>query len=99
MLGGRLSSPMGVVQYKTVQKWYAQLDHYYHTYKIKEGMPKILHIQEPSSEQSLQESPTLSIFKPDSPFERHMKNVWFTNAHSRREEKVWKYTEWPYRLI
>ena len=80
--------PVGVAQRDTVRKWYAQLDHYCHTYQIEEGAPKVLKIQDPPSDHP---EPPPSYIKPAPPFETHLKNVWFTDASSRREGKVWKY--------
>lgn len=82
--------PAGVAQRETVRKWYAQLDHYCHARRVEEGALKVLQIQEPPDSQSNQDTPP-SLIKPAPPFEPHLKNVWFTDASSKREGKVWKY--------
>ncbi|KAK4829061.1 hypothetical protein QYF61_001866 [Mycteria americana] len=82
--------PAGVAEQETLRKRYAQLDHYCHTRKIKEGAPKVRQIQESPDNQPNQEIPP-SLIKLAPPFKPHLKNVWFTDASSKREGKVWKY--------
>ncbi|XP_032530464.1 uncharacterized protein LOC116780089 [Chiroxiphia lanceolata] len=82
--------PAGVAQRETVRRWYAQIDHYYHSRQITEGAPKILQIQEQSCKLP-DSNPPPSCIKPAPTFEPHLKNVWFTDASARREGKVWKY--------
>ncbi|KAK4817733.1 hypothetical protein QYF61_026533 [Mycteria americana] len=82
--------PMGVVQQETVRKWYAQLQHYSHTYQVEEGTSRILQIQDKSSVPLEKEAPSTYIRKAP-PYEPQLKNVWFTDASSKREGRVWKY--------
>lgn len=41
--------PVGLAQSETIKKWYARLEHYSHMYRVEEGAPKTLQIQEGSS--------------------------------------------------
>ncbi|KAK4806973.1 hypothetical protein QYF61_027340 [Mycteria americana] len=82
--------PMGVAQRETVRKWYAQLEHYSHAYQVEEGIPRILQIQDRSSVPLEKEAPPTYI-REAPPYEPQLKNVWFTDASSKREGKVWKY--------
>ncbi|KAK4806128.1 hypothetical protein QYF61_005500, partial [Mycteria americana] len=82
--------PMGVAQRETVRKWYAQLEHYSHAYQVEEGTPRILQIQDRSSVPLEKEAPPTYI-REAPPYEPQLKNVWFTDASSKREGKVWKY--------
>ncbi|KAK4806487.1 hypothetical protein QYF61_013980 [Mycteria americana] len=82
--------PMGVAQRETVRKWYAQLEHYSHAYQVEEGTPRILQIQDRSSVPLEKEVPPTYI-REAPPYEPQLKNVWFTDASSKREGRVWKY--------
>ncbi|KAK4810916.1 hypothetical protein QYF61_013324 [Mycteria americana] len=82
--------PMGVAQRETVRKWYAQLEHYSHAYQVEEGTPRILQIQDRSSVPLEKETPPTYI-REAPPYEPQLKNVWFTDASSKREGRVWKY--------
>ncbi|KAK4829695.1 hypothetical protein QYF61_006070 [Mycteria americana] len=82
--------PMGVAQRETVRKWYAQLEHYSHAYQVEEGTPRILQIQDKSPVPLEKEAPPTYI-KEAPPYEPQLKNVWFTDASSKREGRVWKY--------
>ena len=75
--------PVGGAPRETARRWYAQLEHYGHTYQAEEGAPKMLQIQEKSSTPSDEETPS-SYIKEAPSFESHLKNVWFTDASSRR---------------
>ena len=83
-------APAGIAQRETVRKWYVQINHYCRTHRIEEGTPKILPIQERANAKPGEKAPSSPI-KPAPQFEPDLKNVWFTEASSKREGKVWKY--------
>jgi len=80
--------PDGVAQRASVQKWYAQIEHYCEIFSISEGATKVLNTQHEADldKDAPQLSPVIQIAPP---FSEQLQN--FTDASSKREGKIWKY--------
>jgi len=82
--------PDGVAQRASVWKWYAQIEHYCEIFSTPEGATKVLNIQD--EEDLDKDTPQLSpVIQIAPPFSEQLQNVWFTDASSKREGKIWKY--------
>lgn len=80
------SPPDGVAQRASVRKWYAQIEHYCNIFKVTEGAPKTLAIQDDILSTTDTDLPSVVQVAP--PYSDQLQNVWFTDASSKREGKV-----------
>jgi len=82
--------PDRVTQRASVWKWYAQIEHYCEIFSVSEGATEVLNIQDEADldKDVPQLAPVIQIAPP---FSEQLKNVWFTDASSKRKGKIWKY--------
>lgn len=82
--------PDGVAQRASVREWYAQTEHYCETFSVSEGAAKVLNIQDEVNPDR-DASELLPVIEVAPPFSGQLQNVWFMDASSKREGKIWKY--------